>query len=106
MAVVGKLARFTKFLSKYHLGSQNAIAGSTVRFCTMVQQPQPQRMHGLIKLGLVGAATGALAGTGYAYYKVHEARKNVALEGTQLESALLKYKPHVAPSRKVSTTYP
>lgn len=102
MAVVGKLVRFTertRFLSKCHLAGQNAVLGS---FCTMVQQPQ--RMHGLIKLGLVSAVTGALAGTGYAYYKVHEARKNVALEGTQLETALLKYKPHVTPSRMVSTT--
>lgn len=98
--MVGKLVRFTertRFLSKYRLAGQNASPGS---FCTMVQQPQ--RMHGLVKLGLVGAVTGAVAGTGYAYYKVHEARKNVALEGTQLETVLLKHKPHVAPSRKVS----
>lgn len=100
MAAVRKLARFTeraKFLSKCHFASQNGTLGS---FCTMVQQPQ--RTQGLLKLGLIGAATGVAVGAGYAYHKINEARKNIALEGTQLDTELLKYKPPVTPSRKVS----
>jgi len=99
MAAVRKLARFTervKFLSKCYFTSQNGTPG----FCTMVQQPQ--RTHGLLKLGLIGAATGAAVGASYAYYRISEARKNVALEGTQLDTMLLKYKPPITPSRKVS----
>lgn len=100
MAAVRKLARFTeraKFLSKCYFASQNGTLGS---FCTMVQQPQ--RTQGLLKLGLIGAATGVAVGAGYAYHRINEARKNIALEGTQLDTELLKYKPPVTPSRKVS----
>lgn len=101
MAAVRKLARFTeraKFLSKCHFASQNGTLGS---FCTMVQQPQ--RTQGLLKFGLIGAATGVAVGAGYAYHKINEARKNIALEGTQLDIELLKYKPPVTPSRKITS---
>lgn len=95
MAAIRKFARFTdrtRFLNKYYFASQN---GS---FCTMVQ---PQRTQGLMKLGLIGAVTGAAIGAGYAYYKIGKARNNIFLEGTQLETVLLEHKPPVTPSRKV-----
>lgn len=62
---------------------------------------QPQKTYGLMKIGLIGAATGIAAGAGYAYYKISEARKNISLEGTQLETVLLEHKPSVTVSRKV-----
>lgn len=100
LQMAAKLTRFmqkAKFLSKCYLAGQNGTLGS---FCTMVQQPQ--RTRGLVKLGLIGAVTGAAVGAGYAYYRISEARKNIALEGTQAETVLLKYKPPVTLSRKVS----
>ncbi|XP_011632769.1 prostaglandin E synthase 2 [Pogonomyrmex barbatus] len=99
MAAVRKFARFTekaKILSKCYYASQNGIAGS---FCTMVQQPQ--KIRSLMKFSLIGVATGTVIGAGYAYYKISEDRKNIALEGTQKETVLLKHKPPVTPSRKV-----
>lgn len=99
MAAVHKLARFAqraKFLNKsYYYANENESLRS---FCTMVQQPKTLN---LVKLGLIGATTGVAVGAGYAYYKISEARKNIALEGSQTEYMLLKHKPSVAPSRKV-----
>lgn len=66
---------------------------------TMVQQPP--MIRSLAKASLIGAVAGVAIGAGYAYYKINQARKNVALEGTQAETVLLKYKPLVAPSRKI-----
>ncbi|XP_011879923.1 PREDICTED: prostaglandin E synthase 2 [Vollenhovia emeryi] len=97
MAAVRKFARLTAGLP-----SERCLVGRSggrAPFCTMVQQPQ--RTHGLAKLGLIGAAAGVAAGAAYAYYRISEARRNIALEGTQLETALLQHKPPVAPSRKV-----
>ncbi|KAL0107823.1 hypothetical protein PUN28_014834 [Cardiocondyla obscurior] len=100
MAAVCKLGRFTegvKFFNKFYIASQN---GASRSLCTIVQQPQ--RTRSLLKLGLIGAATGIAVGAGYAYYRISEDRKNIGLEGTQLETVLLKYKPPVAPSRKIA----
>ncbi|XP_012527154.1 prostaglandin E synthase 2 [Monomorium pharaonis] len=100
MAAIRRFAQFTeraKFLNKCYFTSQNGILGS---FCTMVQQPQRTRFS-LVKLSLIGAVTGTAVGAGYAYHKIKEARKNIALEGTQFETTLLKHKPPVTPSRKV-----
>lgn len=65
----------------------------------MVQQPQ--KTQSLIKISLIGAVTGVALGAGYAYHKINKMRQNIALEGTQAETTLLKYKPSVTPSRKV-----
>lgn len=73
--------------------------GNMRSFSTMVQQPPMTRS--LVKISLIGAATGVAIGAGYAYYKIDKARENIALEGTQAETVLLKYKPPITPSRKV-----
>lgn len=103
MAAVRKLSRFAeraKFLNKCYFASQTGVVRES--FCTMVQQPQ-RTYGGLAKLGLIGAATGAAVGAGYAYHRISEARKNIAMEGTQLDAVLLKYKPPVTPSRTVAS---
>ncbi|XP_029155298.1 prostaglandin E synthase 2 [Nylanderia fulva] len=98
MAAVHKLARFIP-RTKY-LNNNNYYASKNLRsFCTMVQQPQ--KAQSLVKIGLLGAVTGVAVGAGYAYHKINKTRENIALEGTQAEVTLLKYKPPVTPSRKV-----
>lgn len=94
-----KFARFvqrTMFLNKKYYTKDNG----NLRFSsTMVQQPPVTR--NLVKVSLIGAAAGVAIGAGYAYYKINRARENIALEGTEKETVLLKYKPLVTPSRKV-----
>lgn len=98
MAAVHKIARFIS-RTKY-LNNNSYYANENLRsFCTMVQQPQ--KTQSLVKIGLLGAVTGVALGAGYAYHKINKTRENIALEGTQAEVTLLKYKPSVTPSRKV-----
>lgn len=84
-----------KLLSKSYYPNKN---GNLRSVFTLAQQP---KMQGLVKFSIIGGITGAVIGTGYAYYKINEARKNIALEGTQAETVLLKHKPPVVLSRKV-----
>lgn len=98
MAAAHKFARFlqrTQFVSKNYYSSGN---GHMRSFCTIVQQP---KQLSITKLGIIGAAAGAIIGGTYAYYEIGKARKNIDLEGTQQETVLLKHKPPIAPSRKV-----
>ncbi|KAL6429028.1 hypothetical protein ACFW04_008078 [Cataglyphis niger] len=98
MAAVHK---FTRLISRTKFFNNNGYyANENLRsFCTMVQQPQ--KTQSLIKISLIGAVTGVALGAGYAYYKINKMRQNIALEGTQAETTLLKYKPSVTPSRKI-----
>ncbi|EFN73810.1 Prostaglandin E synthase 2 [Camponotus floridanus] len=64
---------------------------------------QPQKTQSLVKIGLIGAVTGVVLGAGYALHEINKTRENIALEGTQAEITLLKYKPPVTPSRKIAS---
>ncbi|XP_029662994.1 prostaglandin E synthase 2 [Formica exsecta] len=98
MAAVHK---FTRLIPRAKFFNNNGYyANENLRsFCTMVQQPQ--KTQSLVKISLIGAVTGVALGAGYAYHKINKIRQNLALEGTQAEITLLKYKPSVTPSRKV-----
>lgn len=69
--------------------------------CTYVEQPKSK---GMLKFSLIGAGVGVAVGAGYAFNKINDARKKLALEGSEVEVQLLKHKPDVKPSRRVCST--
>lgn len=102
MAAIRNLARFmerAKFLNKCYFASQNGILRSFSTNGAIVGLSR--ETQALVKFGLISAATGVAVGAGYAYYRISETRKNIALEGTELDTVLLEHKPPVTPSRKV-----
>lgn len=76
------------------LGSRN--------FCTYVEQPKSKSSKNILKYSLIGAVFGVGIGATYAFKRINTARQRLALEGTELEHKLLKYKPDVKISRRVS----
>ncbi|KAJ8666892.1 hypothetical protein QAD02_008554 [Eretmocerus hayati] len=99
------LCRFRGFVKKSkYLGDSMCLSDviSTISksrsLSTVVEQPRPKS---ILKISLIGVGVGALLGTGYAFRKINRDRQNIALEGTEIEVKLLKYKPDVKPSRKV-----
>lgn len=93
-----KLRQFSRsytFLKNYdHFKTKNR----SLFFSTVAQHPKSQN---LLKTGIISASIGIIVGSGYAFHKISEARKNLALEGTSLETKILKYKPPITPSRQV-----
>ncbi|KAL7290016.1 hypothetical protein TKK_0015746 [Trichogramma kaykai] len=65
---------------------------------TIVEQPKSRNT---LKFGILGIGIGITLGTGYAISKINEARKNLFLEGTEVDVKLLNFKPNVESSRKV-----
>ncbi|KYN32361.1 Prostaglandin E synthase 2 [Trachymyrmex septentrionalis] len=102
MAAIRNLARFTeraKFLNKCYFASQNGTLRSFSMNGAVIGLSREKQA--LVKFGLISAATGVAVGAGYAYYRINETRKNIALEGTELDTVLLEHKPPVTPSRKI-----
>lgn len=62
---------------------------------------QKSKPKSLWKSGLLGAFVGVLGGTGYYWYYVEKARKEISLVGTELEITKLKHKPPVTVNRQV-----
>ncbi|XP_014607389.1 PREDICTED: prostaglandin E synthase 2 [Polistes canadensis] len=94
-----KMSRFSrcyKYLKNYdNLRTNNR----SLLFCTIAQQPKSRN---LLKISIIGASIGIIAGAGYSFYKISEKRKNVTLDGMPVNPIqLLKYKPPITPSRKV-----
>ncbi|KAG5325291.1 PGES2 synthase, partial [Pseudoatta argentina] len=103
MAAIRNLARFTeraKFLNKCYFASQNGTLRSFSTNGAVIGLSRETQT--LVKFGLISTATGVAVGAGYAYYKINETRKNIALEGTELDTVLLEHKPPVTPSRKIA----
>lgn len=97
MAVLWKSTRFSRnFLNKIILIRENKSIRS---FRTIVQEPKPTR--GIIKTSIIGAVVGTTIGIGYAYWKIERDRKNLSLEGSEINVDILKYKPPIEPSRRV-----
>ncbi|XP_015586173.1 prostaglandin E synthase 2 [Cephus cinctus] len=97
MATFYKLLRFGRccvFLNK----NVNNTIGKSRCFRTVVEQPKPKNF---LKISLISASIGVLVGTGYSFKKISQERKNIALEGTETQIELLKYKPPITPSRKI-----
>ncbi|KAK2588313.1 hypothetical protein KPH14_004330 [Odynerus spinipes] len=96
--VLCKLSRFSrgyKYLKNYdHFN----ISNHPSLFCTVAQQ---QKSRNLLKVSIISASIGVIVGTGYSFYKISEDRKNLALEGTRIDTKILKYKPPITPSRQV-----
>lgn len=93
-----KLSRFSKNFKCLKNYDQFNIKPST--FCTVAQQPKSKN---LLKVGIISASIGIIAGAGYSFYKISEDRKNLSLEGTRIDTTkLLKYKPPITPSRQVT----
>ncbi|XP_046814852.1 prostaglandin E synthase 2 [Vespa crabro] len=95
-----KLSRFSrsyKYLKHY---DNSNINNRSSLLCTVAQQPKSRN---LLKIGIIGATIGVVAGTGYSFYKISEKRKNLALDGTYVNpTQILKHKPPITPSRKVT----
>ncbi|KYN17502.1 PREDICTED: prostaglandin E synthase 2 [Trachymyrmex cornetzi] len=103
MAAIRNLARFTeraKFLNKCYFTSQNGTLRSFSMNGAVIGLSR--ETQALVKFGLISAATGVAVGAGYAYYRISETRKNIALEGTELDTVLLEHKPPITPSRKIA----
>ncbi|XP_008558692.1 prostaglandin E synthase 2 [Microplitis demolitor] len=97
MAVLWKSTRFSRnFLNKIILIRENKSIRS---FRTIVQEPKPTR--GIIKTSIIGAVVGTTIGIGYAYWKIERDRKNLSLEGSEINVDILKYKPPIEPSRRI-----
>ncbi|OXU21196.1 hypothetical protein TSAR_011474 [Trichomalopsis sarcophagae] len=92
-------ARKTKYLQEtLFLNDVTSSSSASRSLCTYVQQP---KSRSILKFSLIGAGVGVIAGAGYAISKINDARKKLALEGTEVEVKVLKYKPDVKPSRKI-----
>lgn len=101
MAVLCKLSRFSG--ARRFINQNPLVAYKTCNraFRTVVQQqPKPK---GILKISLIGASVGALVGIGYSLQKISRDRKNLALDGKEIEINVLKSKPSVPASRTVFT---
>lgn len=102
MAVLCKFSR----VSRHLLFKHNAIWEENIArtFRTVVQEPKPTR--GIFKTCLISAVVGSAIGAGYAFQKVDRDRKHLEMEGQEIATEILKYKPLVPPSRKVFIIIP
>ncbi|XP_058792265.1 prostaglandin E synthase 2 [Phymastichus coffea] len=102
MAVMCRFRGFmrrTKYIRE-SLNINNVTSNSLVSrsLCTYVEQPKSK---GILRFSLIGAGLGAAVGVGYAFTKINDARQKLALEGSEIDVKLLKYKPDVKPSRRI-----
>lgn len=102
MAVLCKLSRYSKSCRSLKLNSLVLENSRNREFRTVVQEP---KSRGLLKLSLISGGVGALVGVGYALQKIRRDRENLALDGKEIEIGILKHKPPVQPSRRVSAMH-
>ncbi|XP_015116060.1 prostaglandin E synthase 2 [Diachasma alloeum] len=96
MAVLWRFSRVSRHLLLRNTGfwEENIVRA----FRTVVQEPKPTR--GILKTCLISAVVGSAIGAGYAFRKIERDRKHLEMEGHEIATEILKYKPPIPASRQ------